>query len=305
MEREAGSTSQQLVVNLKTADVSASPTSEWIAFVRAQGSENEESDFVRRPKLHLLDLASGTEVNLGVGFSPMWDPVDTELVYLRPDQARECDGEICAGMLTVMLATPEGSPQPISEPGHWHLLAWAGGRVLASEESDPTRIKSLSSRGDPFSIAVPPDQMWDAAPDGSFLLTTVPGQIRFTRLVAGKPRGRGTSFAIPGATLGDGAWSAGSGRIAAVLRGPQGTVSAALLSANEPPVVIPRSGGAMGNFVWNAAGDGFAYVGVSPADRNQLEAVVCRILTGPRVKCRSLFTWAQGVSLLRLDDPQD
>jgi hypothetical protein len=300
VSRELGSDTERVIVDLHTADVVQSPSSQWIAYVVAQGGPGgEDGDFVRRPELHLQDLSSGLDVDLGVGFAPLWSPSRRELVYLRPDRIRKCDGETCSSTSRVMLGNPDGSTRPIADAGRWHVLAWAGDRVLVSDENDTSKTISVSAGGaDQFSIAVPPDQIWDSAPDGRALMTAVPGKATFTSLLGGRPSGSPQSFDLGGAILGDGSWSVGSGRIVAVMRDPGGS-HLVLLSPTAAPFPVAGSQGAMGNVVWDAAGDGFAYVSVA-ADPGYLEARTCRVVSELEIRCRPLFRWTHGVSLLSL-----
>jgi hypothetical protein len=157
--------------------------------------------------------------------------------------------------------------------------------------------------GSSFSIAVPPSEIWDASPDGGLLLTVGPGALNFTELRSGRLTGNVRTVRIPGAILGDGSWSAGSGKLVGVLRRRDGSSRLSFLSPDRGAISIPGSAGAMGNIVWDRAGDGFAYVAVDAADRSRLQAVLCRRQTSGSEVCRRWFSWAQGVSLLELSAP--
>lgn len=303
LSRDIRSGPPRLVVDLHTPDLAISTSSGSIAYVVPQGSSTDEGDFVRRPELHLLDIGSGGDADLGVGFSPVWNAMGTEFVYLSPTQSRGCDGETCAGRVRVILGAAGASPRPISSPGHWHILAWSGNRVLASEGTDSSRTFSLSSTGGPLlAIEIPPNEIWDASPMGDQLITVTADKISLLELRGGHPAGDSHTIATA-ATLGEGTWSSGSGLVAAVViqRGRGGRL--ALLSGRDAPVPVAGSEGAMGNVIWNLAGDRFAYVSVDAGDHSRLQAVLCRLDRGRRARCRPLFSWAQGISLLKLTIP--
>lgn len=298
---DVGSGAPRAIADLHTADVTASTSSPLIAYVIPQkGSDpSANGDFVLSPELHLLDMESGDDVDLGPGFSPLWNALGRQFVYLSPTQPRGCDGETCTGTVRVNLAVPGQPTRPISGPGHWHLLAWSGDRVLVSEDGDPSQAISLSSTGGPsFAIQVPPSEIWDASPKGDELLAVAQGKISLLHLERGRPTGEVHTIATR-ASLGDGTWSAGSGVVAAALIEAGRQTRLALLSGTGPPEPVAGSEGAMGNVVWNVAGDHFAYVSIDSADPSRLQASLCHLTAG-RTTCRDLFSWSQGVSLLKL-----
>jgi hypothetical protein len=302
--RILGSEVEHVVVDLHTADVAASPRSGWIAYVAPRGSASGEGDFVRRPELRLLDLPSGAQQDAGVGFSPLWRADGSELAFLAPNRPRSCDAESCTGGVRVMIGAPGQPSRPLTGYGHLHLLAWAGDRVLVSDDSDLSRTTSLSVDGSPaFSIPVPPSEIWDASPDGSLLLTVTPDGSSFTRLSRGHLARSAGTFHGPHAILGDGSWSAGSGRLVAVVRTAAGKARLGFVTPLRGVVPISGTQGAMGNVVWDRGGDSFAFVAVDGNDSNRLRAVLCRSLTREGASCRPWFSWRQGVSLLQLTSP--
>jgi hypothetical protein len=290
------------IANLHTGDVTASPTSSWTAYVTPTAPE-EEGDFVQRPEMHFVDIGSGENIDVGKGFAPLWDPRGSQIAYLKPAESRRCDGETCIGSVRVMIAGPERRASPVAAPGHWHLLAWSGQRLLVSNDDHPGRAVSLSSDGSPsFAVPVAPSEIWDASPSGDRLLTVAPSNFKFVKLVDGHPTRQVESFPIDG-ELGDGAWNGSSGRIVAVLRKGGGRGVMALLSRQSGSTPIAGSDGAMGNVVWSGSGDQFAYVSIDPHSRSHLQAVLCQVITELRVRCRTVFSWSQGVSLLKLSVP--
>jgi hypothetical protein len=303
--RAFGSDAEHPGVDLRTAGVAASGSG-WLAYVvpKRGSASGEDGDFVRRPELHLVEPTSGKDLKVGLGFSPMWKGDGTEVAFLRPDRARRCDGESCAGKVRVLVAAPGEPARAISGSGHLHLLTWAGDRVLVSDDRNLARTSSLSAAGGPsLSIAVPPSEVWDASPDGTLLLTVAQGALNFIQLSEGRLTENVRTVPIPGAILGDGSWSAGSGKLVGVLRKRDGSSRLSFLSPGRAPISIPGSAGAMGNVVWDRGGEGFAYVAVDSTHRSRLRAILCRPRAGGGELCRPWFSWAQGVSLLELRAP--
>jgi hypothetical protein len=154
----------------------------------------------------------------------------------------------------------------------------------------------------PSTLEIPASEIWDASPDGRSLITVEPGHLTFIHLISGHPTNDVRSFGT-GGILGDGSWSAGSGLIAAALRKPDGSSRLVLVSEEKGTAPIAGTEGAMGNVVWNAAGDRFAYVSVATGNRSHLQANVCSLAGSRRVTCRPWFKWLQGIALLQLDSP--
>jgi hypothetical protein len=291
---------KHLIADVHSADVSASQGGHWLAYVvpRRPSGAPANGDFVEHPELHLLDLTSGDDVTVGPGFAPLWRPAGDELAYLVPSGPRTCDGESCRGEAVVMIAAPRQTPRSLAEPGRWHLLAWAGDRVLASNERNLRRTFALSSVGAGIvAIHLPPNQIWDASSSGSTLIVVAPDGLEYVEAKDGVPTGA-MRVLHTGGTVGDGAWSAGSERLAAVLS--RGNSKLFLLSPGRAPVVVPKSTGALGNVVWNRAGDELAFVALASGNPGRLQALACRVTPQPP-SCRRLFTWTQGVSLLKLE----
>jgi hypothetical protein len=300
--RSLGSDVEHTVIDLHTADVSASSTLPWLAYVAPKkGSFPGNGDFVRRPELHLLNLASGADVDVGPGFDPLWKADGSEVAYVAASRARTCDAENCSGTVRVMVVSPGAPPHQLTGFGRLHLLAWAGDRLLVSDDADLKHTMSVASDGSgAATLPVPPSKVWDASPDGTILLTVVPGRVIFTHLVGGRPTGTPTSFSMAGAILGDGSWSVDPGRLAGVVRKRNGSSLLALLSPQHGVVPLAGSAGAMGNVVWDPGAERFAFVAVDPNHRDRLRTVVCRMISDVRASCRPWFSWSQGVALLKL-----
>jgi hypothetical protein len=300
--RSLGSDVEQTVMDLHTADVSASSTSSWLAYVAPKkGTFPGNGDFVPRPELHFLDLASGADLDVGSGFDPLWKGDGSEVAYLAPSRARNCDAENCAGTVRVMVAAPDAPPRQLTAFGRLHLLAWAGDRLLVSDDADLRHTMSVASDGSGTSaLPVPPSKIWDASPDGQTLLTVVPGHVSFMHLVGGRPTRTATSYDLAGEILGDGSWSTDPNRAAGVVRKRDGSSVLAFLSPQHGVVPVRGSAGAMGNVVWDSGAARFAFVAEDKSHRNRLRTVVCRMVTDLRASCRPWFSWSQGVALLKL-----
>jgi hypothetical protein len=303
--RSLGTDAEHTVVDLHTADVSASSTSSWLAYVvPKKGSSVGNGDFVRRPELHLLDASSGTDVKVGPGFDPQWNSDGTEVAYVAPSHARTCDAETCGGAVRIMIAGPGVAPSPITGFAHLHLLGWAGSRVLISNDADLKHTTSAATDGSqPVAIQVPPSVVWDVSPDGRLLVTVGQGDVTFTQLVGGRPTRSVKRFGIAGGTLGDGSWSTDPTRAAGVVRRRDGSSQMALLSPQEGVVPVPGTEGAMGNVVWDSGAGRFAFVAVDARHRNRLETVLCRMTGDMGASCRPWFSWSLGVALLKLSSP--
>jgi hypothetical protein len=300
--RSLGSDVEHPVVDLHTADVTASSTSAWLAYVAPKkGSSPGNGDFVRRPELHLLNLESGADVDVGPGFDPLWKADGSEVAYVAASRSRTCDAENCSGTVRVMVVSPGAPPRQLTAFGRLHLLAWAGDRLLVSDDADLKHTMSVASDGSgAAALPVPPSKIWDASPDGAILLTVVPGRVTFMDLVGGRPTGTPTSFAMAGGILGDGSWSADPGRVAGVVRKRNGSSVMVLLSPQHGLVPVPGSAGAMANVVWDPSAARFAFVAVDASHRARLRTVVCRMINDTKASCKPWFSWSQGVALLKL-----
>jgi hypothetical protein len=300
--RSLGSSVEHTIANLHTADVAASSSSSWVAYVAPKrDSFPGNGDFVRRPELHLLDLSTGADADIGPGFDPLWKIDGSEVAYVASNRPRNCDAENCAGTVRVMIAAPGVPPRGLTAFGHLHLLAWAGDRLLVSDDADVKHTMSVASDGSgAVTLAVPPSEIWDASPDGRLLISVRSGGVTFTQLAAGLPAGTPTHFNMAGAILGDGSWSTNPHRVAGVVRGRDGTSLMALLSPQHGVVPVPGSTGAMGNVVWDSGAQRFAFVAIDRTHRSRLQTIVCRVIDDLKASCRPWFSWSQGVALLKL-----
>lgn len=292
---------QEMVVRLPGDNAVLSIDGTTAAVVTAAVPTGNDQDFLEYPELQTIDLAGGAREILGPGFSPLWSASDS-LAYIEPVERRACDGEVCSGRARVVVAGPGGSPQPVTSPGRWGLLGWAGTRLLVTDQSDLRRTVSVGPDGDTTSLAIPPSEVWGASPDGHWLLRA---DRRSSRILAldesGAPTGRAIDMDLDGAALGPGAWAPDSSTVTAVAitAAPGGIPVSRMLTlstAGPPPKPVPGSRRAVGGVIWASDSSRFAYAQATGPGLSRLTARLCD-LDGA---CRSLFHWTQGVTLLAL-----
>ena len=209
-----------------TNDVHASDASPWVAYVVSGTGAQGEEDFLAEPVLRAINVDSGAATEIGPGFNPLWHPTDARLAYLRPIADRQCSGESCRGLFEVVVydADSEVSTE-LTEPGHFNLLAWSGERVLVANESDLSVTLSLGSKQDVQSLDIEPSELWDASPDGRWLLRSDPNGATLIDLESGEE----SAVHIDKGVLADGAWSPDSKHIVAGVLNEARTKTRALL----------------------------------------------------------------------------
>lgn len=209
-----------------TNDVYVSDASPWVAYVVSGAGARGEEDFLTEPVLRTTNVDTGAATEVGPGFSPLWHPTDARMAYLRPIVERQCSGETCRGLFEVVVydADSEVSTE-LTEPGRFSLLAWSGERVLVANESDLSVTLSLGSKGDVERLDIEPSELWDASPDGRWLLRSGPDGATLIDFDSGED----SAVQIDQGTLADGAWSPDSKRIVAGVLNEARTKTRALL----------------------------------------------------------------------------
>ena len=292
---------QEPVVTLPGDNAVLSVDGTTAAVVTAAVPTGNDQDFLEYPEVQTIDLASGAREILGPGFSPLWS-ASGSLAYIEPVERRACDGEVCSGRVRVVVAGAGGSPQPVTSPGRWGLLSWAGNRLLAADQSDLRRTVSVGQDGAAASLAIPPSEVWGASPDGRWLVRTTRRSSTILALDAsGAPAGRAIEMDLDGAALGPGAWAPDSSMVAAVaIKAARGGIPVStmltLSTAGPPPRAVPGSRGAVGNVIWSPDSSRFVHAQATGPGGSRLSARLCD-LDGA---CKSIFHWTQGVTLLAL-----
>ena len=209
-----------------TTDVYASESSPWIAYVVAGDGAQGGEDFLAEPVLRTINTATEASTEIGPGFNPLWHPTDTRLAFLRPIVRRQCSGERCEGLFEIVVYDAESRNSTVlTEPGRFNLLAWSGDRVLAADKSDLAVSLSLGSKDDVQRLDLEPSHLWDASPDGRWLLRSAPDGAALVDLDSERER----ALSIGQGVLADGAWSPDSKHIVAGLLNEARTKTRALL----------------------------------------------------------------------------
>ncbi|MDQ4057666.1 MAG: hypothetical protein M3124_00920, partial [Actinomycetota bacterium] len=233
--------------------------------------------------------------------SPLFSPGENRLAYLRPAGRRVCEGEECAGEVQVVTVDLASMEREILLPaGRWGLLAWSDTRLFVSDERDLSRVVSVRLDGDRVALDVAPSEFWGVSPDGSPLLQSRPGRVRFLEIAdAGSGELEGGEAIQLGGVLAEGLWRRAPTEVLGVLLERRATRSTLvrLRPGWRAPQAVEGSAGAVGGVLDAPDGRGFAFVRVAPSDPNRLQATYC----SRAGDCRPLFEWVRGVDLLGLD----
>jgi len=209
-----------------TNDVHASDASPWVAYVVSGAGDQGEEDFLAEPVLRTINVDTGEATEIGRGFSPLWHPIAPRLAYLRPIVERQCSGESCRGLSEVVVYDADSEVSTVlTEPGRFNLLAWSGERVLVANESDLSVTLSLKSKEDVQNLDIEPSELWDASPDGRWLLRSHSDGATLIDLQGGEE----TDVQLERGVLADGSWSPDSKQIVAGVLNEARTKTRALL----------------------------------------------------------------------------
>jgi len=284
------------IAAVPSLDVFASPGSELIAYVASE-------DF--RPVIHLLD-ARGREHTIGPGVSPLWMRTGARLAYLRPENPETCTVDGCPGRgEVVVLDSATEREDVLLTNGRWSLIAWAGDRLLVADLNDPSAALSVGIDGEKTALGVAVGEVWDASPDGKWLVTVDADGAGFVPLEDGIVAGQGRAIPLAGRTLADGTWSHDSTRVAAVVlrRGAGARTSASEVVVFSPADPEPRplreSSDATGPVLWSSGNDAVAFSTVVDPGAGLLQTLYCPVDT--RGQCRALISFTQDVVLLRTE----
>lgn len=300
MRVDLDSRAEELVHDAPTAGVYAAPLTRWIVYVT---SGPKDDDFASDPELFVYDPVSDRATSAGPGLAPVWSADGTRLAFLRPVEPRDCSGEECRGAVEVAILDPaSGRQSTVLGPGRYSVLGWAGSRALVSDFDDTSRVVGVSADGEPASLDLAPSELWEASPDGRWVLaeTSV-----------------GTAFVpLDGAALGDGAiavdlggpallearWSPDSARVAALTVDPARPErhQVVLFSPDDPrATAIDGTRGALGGLVWSPDGRTIAFTGAEAVGSSRLTIVVCDL--GRDRACETLVSRRSGATILRIE----
>jgi len=279
-----------------TTDVYASEGTPWIAYVVAGDGAQGGEDFLAEPVLRTINVATEATTEIGPGFNPLWHPTDTRLAYLRPIERRQCSGERCDGLFEVVVYDADSKASTVlTEPGRFNLLAWSGDRVLVADESDLAVTLSLGSKDDVQGLNLEPSELWDASPDGRWLLRSTSEGSTLVDLDTGRER----ALSMGRGVLADGAWSPDSKHIVAGVLNEARTKTRALLidvPSGEVREVTDELPGILG-VTWTPDARQFGFL--TFVDRsNRTELNLCSSLD---VRCEVLGPPLRRAILLRLE----
>lgn len=312
--------SEEMVAEVPTRNIYPSPGSTWIAYVTS-----EVSDGGTVPSIHLLDVETEEERNLGAGYAPVWSPGGTQLSYLKPLDQGSCGGEVCSGEAELVVRDLISDVSTtVLEEGAWSVISWAGDRVLVADGTLPDETLSVGLEDDPIPLELNPASIWGVSPDGTWLVQVDDEGQRFVPLEEGRLGGEPVEIELKGTVLGEGSWSHDSSMVAVItyaptfdeVRGekkgsknktkePASTAPLGLgsevvtLSPDQPaPEPVAESLGAQAEVLWSPDGRAIVFPKLPSADASVLQAVYCTL--DGRDSCRIVSSWSGGVDLLRL-----
>ncbi len=279
-----------------TSDIHASESSPWVVYVVSGDGEEGSEDFLAAPVLRAINIETGATTDIGPGFNPLWHPTETRFAYLKPIERRQCSGEQCEGFIEIIVHDPEtGASTVLTEPGHFNLLAWSGERLLAADETDLAVTLSLRSKDDVERLDLEPSELWDASPDGRWLVRTDSDGTTLVDLDGGPERG----LPIGDGILADGTWSPDSNHIVAGVLNQARTKTRALLIDVPGGDVQEITGELPGilDVTWTPGGEQFAFLTfVNRSNRTELN--LCSIASA---RCQVVGPPLQRAILLRLE----
>jgi hypothetical protein len=279
-----------------TDDVHASQSSPWVVYVVSGEGEDGGEDFLAAPVLRAINIETGATTNIGPGFNPLWHPTETRLAYLRPTVKRQCSGEHCDGLSEIVVYDPETeASSPLTEAGRFNLLAWSGQRVLAADETDLSVTLSLRSKEDVERLDLEPSELWDASPDGRWLVRTTSDNAVLVDLGGGPER----TLPVGDGILAEGTWSPDSKHILAGLLNEARTKTSALLidiPDGDVQEITDELPGIL-DVTWTPDGSQFAFLTfVNRSNRTALN--LCSVAQG---RCQLVGPPLQRAILMRLE----
>jgi len=284
---------------MPTVDVFASPVTPWLAYVVPRTPQiEEEPDFIADPVLRVINVDTSKDREIGDGFNPMWHPAEPKLAYLQPITERQCSGESCRGLFEIATYdVSSGERAVLTEPGRLNLLAWSGDRVLFANEGDLSVTSSVDTNGALGTLDLPPNELWDASPDGRYLVRSAPGDAALIDLETNDE----TDINIGSGVLSEGAWAPNSQLIAAtVLNGNRTRARAVLIDASDGGITrfTANLPGVL-NLRWSPDAREFGFLTFVGAT-NQVELNRCPV-DHAAPDCTTVGETLRRTTLLRLD----
>jgi hypothetical protein len=281
----------------QSGDTQAAPGSTWLSI---QGVEEDGDKFI--PALFLYDTDAEEEIDLGLGFEPMWSADGSQLAFIAPDDPSRCGEEECRGPRKVMVVdVAGGEPEALTESGAYNMLGWAGDHVVVQNEEIPGSpvAQTVSPAGQVEDLPMLPREFWGASPDGRWMIQTGESGTRFLEMAGGRVDAEGADIAIPeGTILGSGGWAHDSSRVAAAALDENGDLQLMTFSPSDPePTAIDSAGeSSVVNVMWSPENDELVFQRLTG---EEFEAVHCPL--DESGECEVLFAWTRGISMLRIE----
>lgn len=291
--------SSERIGRMPTMDVHASPVTPWLAYVVPRTPQIEQDpDFISDPLLRVINADTSKDRAIGGGFNPLWHPVAPKLAYLQPIAERQCSGESCRGLFEIATYdVTSGERAVLTEPGRLNLLAWSDERVLFADEGDLSVTFSVDANGAMETLDLAPNELWDASPDGRYLVRSAPGDAALIDLETNEEIG----IDIGNGVLAEGAWAPDSRRIAAAaLNGDRTRARAVLIDASDGGIT-PYSANVPGvlNVRWSPDSREFGFLTFVGAT-NQVELNRCPVDAEESV-CEVVGAAVRHATLLRFE----
>ena len=283
---------------MPTLDVYASPVTQWLAYVVPRTPLTEqEPDFISDPVLRVINVDTSKDREIGDGFNPLWHPAAPKLAYLQPTVERQCSGESCEGLFEVATYdVTTGERAVLTKPGRLNLLAWSGERVLFADAADLSTTFSVGPDGALQTVDLAPSELWDASPDGRFLVRSAPGEAALIDLETNDE----TDIDIGNGVLAEGAWAPDSRHFAAAVLNEGRTRARAVVVDVTDGGITPYTADLPGvlNVRWSPDGREFGFLTfVGATNRVQLN----RCPVDRAADCTTVGKELRRTSLLRFD----
>lgn len=178
----------------------------WVAYV--DPAKDEESF----PTLKLFSPGEKGRIEIGPGFSPVWDSTGDRLAYLKPTEESTCEASFCYSAVEAVVRDSGGDELMVTEPGSWNLLGWSGENLIMSDGREVWAVSQENERG----WSVPFSRFISVSPDGRWLLSTTKKGPAMAP-IEGRELGDKKHLALDDLALASATWSHDSSRLALVV----------------------------------------------------------------------------------------